>query len=157
MKTQEHRHHTAGDPADLQRAHIVAEHGASMDRHTRALEHNADLAEAQHKRSRLFTSLFTTSIATAGSLFRDLHLPEESPIAGAYIENNSAIAALTIYEGSGAGGRVIGIVPPSHSKRVALPDHISSLSVVADKADPGPALVIVTLTSRHWSPQQSAL
>jgi hypothetical protein len=117
----------------------------------------ADVAEAQSKRSRLFTSLFTTSIATAGSLFRDLHLPEESAIASAYIENNSTLATLTVFEGSGAGGRVIGIVPPSHSKRVALPDHISSLSVVADKPDPGPAIVIVTLSTRHWSPQQSAL
>jgi hypothetical protein len=145
-------------PGDLQlAAHIAQEHSAATDRLSRSLEHIAELSEAQAKRSRLFTSMFTSSIATAGQLFANLHLPEESAIAGAYIENNSAIASLTVYEGAGAGGRVIGVVPPSHSKRIAISDHISSLSVVADKPDPGPAIVVVTLTTRHWSPQQAAL
>jgi hypothetical protein len=101
--------------------------------------------------------MFSSSIPLAGQLFSNLHLAVESAVASAYIENNSTVSTLTVYEGPGGGGRVIGIVPPAHSKRVALADHVSSLSVTADKPDPGPALVIVTLTTRHWSPQQSAL
>jgi hypothetical protein len=89
MKTQQHQN------GDLHAAQLYHEHAARTDRLTRALEHNSDIAEAQHKRSRLFTATFTSSIATAGQLFPNLHLPEESAIAGAYIENNSAIATLT--------------------------------------------------------------
>jgi hypothetical protein len=113
--------------------------------------------EAQEKRARSFTSTFTTSVGHAGQLFANLHLPEESAIQSAFVENNSTVSTLTIYEGSGGSGRVIGIVAPGKGKRMPIADHVSSLSVVADKPDPGPALVIVILTTHKWSPTQSTL
>jgi hypothetical protein len=90
-------------------------------------------------------------------IFQYLHLPEESAIQSAYIENNSTTAILTVFEGSGGSGRVIGKVLPSHSKRLAIADHISSLSVLADVADPSPAIVVVCLTTHKWSPQSGSL
>jgi hypothetical protein len=90
-------------------------------------------------------------------LFPYLHLAEDSAIQSANIENYSTLSTLTVYEGSGGGGRVIAIVKPSHSKRLAIADHISSLSIVADLPDPGPALVIVNLTTHKWSPTQGSL
>jgi hypothetical protein len=122
-----------------------------------ALRHIGDVAEAQHKRQRSFTSTYTSSIAAAGMLFQYLHLPEEAAIQSANIENNSTIATLTVFEGPGGGGRVIGIVKPSHSKRLAIADHISSLSIVADLPDPSPAIVIVNLSTHKWSPTQGSL
>jgi hypothetical protein len=122
-----------------------------------ALRHIADVAEVQHKRSRSFTSTFTSSIGLPGMLFQYLHLPEESAIQSAYIENNSTTATLTVFEGSGGSGRLIGKVLPSHSKRLAIADHISSLSVLADLADPSPAIVVVILTTHKWSPQSGSL
>lgn len=122
-----------------------------------ALRHIADVAEAQHKRGRSFTSTFTSSIAAPGMLFQYLHLPEESAIQSAYVENNSTIATLAVYEGAGGGGRIIGRVPPSHSKRLAIADHISSLSILADLPDPSPAIVVVILTTHKWSPQTGSL
>jgi hypothetical protein len=122
-----------------------------------ALQHIADVTEAQHKRGRSFTSTFTSSISLPGMLFPLLHLPEESAIQSAYIENNSTVTKLTVFEGSGGSGRVIGVVAPSHSKRLAIADHISSLSIVADVPDPSPAIVVVILTTHKWSPQTGSL
>jgi hypothetical protein len=156
MKTETNGHRSSSS-SDPQLLHLAHEHASAQERMERTLRHIADVEERQAKRSRLFTSTFTSSVATAGNLFLNLHLPEESAIAGAYIENNSTLATLTLYEGAGGGGRLIGIVPPSHSKRIALADHISSISVVADKPDPGSAIVFVTLSTRQWSPTQGAL
>jgi hypothetical protein len=137
---------------------LALDHAEANRKILDALKHIGDVAEAQQKRARLFTSLFTTSIPNAGALFSQmLHLPEESAIATAVIENNSAVATLTVYEGAGGGGRIVGIVGPLHYKRIALGDHVSSISVVADKPDPAAALVFVTLSTRRWSPQQSTI
>lgn len=121
------------------------------------LAHLVDVAEAQHKKTRSFTTMHTASIQSAGTIMQNLHLPEESAIGGAYIENNSAVSHLTVYEGAGSGGRVIGLVLPVHSKRIALADHVSSISITADVADPSSALVIVTLSTHRWSPTQGSL
>ena len=117
-----------------------------------ALEHLAEEAQAQHRASRYYTTTHTSSITHAGQIFENLHLPEEAAIASAYIENNSLVTHLTVYEGKGASGRVIGLVGPGRTKRVAVADYISSLSIVADVADPSSALVIVTISSHKWSP-----
>lgn len=101
--------------------------------------------------------MHTSSIASAGTIMRDLHLPEESAITSAFVANYSAISHLTVYEGSSGGGRIIGFAPPSHSTRIAVADHVSSISVVADLPDPGPAIVIVTLSTHKWSPQTGSL
>jgi hypothetical protein len=144
-----------GDPRSIELGHDAHEANLKI---LEALKHIGDVAAAQQKRSRLFTSVFTTSITAAGSLFPGmLHLPEESAIASAVVENNSTLATLTVYEGSGSSGRIIGRVAPNHYKRIAVADHVSSISIVADLPDPAPALVIVTLSTRHWSPQQSAM
>jgi hypothetical protein len=144
-----------GDPRSIELGHDATETNRKI---LAALDHIRDVQEVQQKRSRLFTSVFTTSLTAAGSLFPGmLHLPEESAVASAVIENNSTLATLTVYEGSGSSGRIIGRVGPNHYKRIALADHVSSISIVADLPDPGPALVIVTLSTRHWSPQQSAM
>lgn len=90
-------------------------------------------------------------------IFQNLHLPEEAAIGSANIENRSAVATLTVFEGAGAGGRVVGIVPPATSRRLAFADHLSSVSIVADVADPSSALVIATLTSHLWSPASSTI
>lgn len=130
--------------------------GELAERITEHLEHIAEVALAQHKRSRSFTTMRTASVLGAGVVLQNLHLPEESAIASAYIENNSA-ATLTVYEGPGAGGRVVGIVRPTHYKRIALADHISSISIVANQADTTGALVIVTLSTHIWSPVDTNL
>ena len=101
--------------------------------------------------------MHTSSIVNAGTIMSDLHLPEESAIASAFVANYSTVSHLTVYEGSGGGGRVIGFAPPSHSTRIALGDHISSISVVADLPDPSPAIVIVCLSTHKWSPQTGSL
>lgn len=110
----------------------------------------------QQRKERRFTTMHTASIAQPGTIFHNLHLPEEAAIGSAYIENATA-ANLTVYEGSSAGGRVIGKVAPTHYKRMAIADHISSLTITADSADPSPALVIVTLTTRLWAPVHGSL
>lgn len=117
----------------------------------------ADVAIAQQHKARSFTTTHSASIGRKGPLFPDLHLPEESAIGSAYVENNSAVSTLILYEGSGSSGRVIGVVGPSHWKRIAFADHLSSLSVVASAVDLSAALVFVTLTTRNWSPTQGAL
>lgn len=124
---------------------------------TEALEHLAQEAEAQHKLSRSFTTTQTASIANAGQLFEGLHLPEEAAIASCYIENNSLVSHLTVFEGRGASGRVIALVGPGRTKRIAVSDYISSLSIVADVADPSAALVIVTISSHKWSPTSGSV
>lgn len=149
-------HRQSGESGGDRRSSLEA--AALSERILEELSRIADLTQAQHKRSRKFTSTFTGSITAAGSLFHGrLHLPEESAIAGAYIENNSTLATLTVFEGPGAGGRVIGIIAPNHSKRIALADHVSSLSITASVVDPGPALVIVTLSTQRFSPTYNAL
>lgn len=122
-----------------------------------ALDRLADNALAQQRKSRRYTTQQTASIPRAGLIFQNLHLPEESAIGSANIENRSAVATLTVFEGAGAGGRVVGIVPPATSRRLAFADHLSSVSIVADVADPSSALVIATLTSHLWSPASSSI
>lgn len=84
-----------------------------------------------------------------------VHLPEESAIASAYIENPGTTAVITVYEGVGASGRVLTTVPPGFFKRIAVPDYISSLSLVQNVTDTG--LCVVTLSTRSWSPAVGAL
>ena len=128
---------------------------AQYDRFAESLEHLADVAEAQHRRSRSFTVTHTTSILTPGSILPDLHLPEESAIASVYVENSSATATLVITEGSGAGGRTISRCLSKTWTSAAIADHISSISVESDVADQ--ALVIVTLSTKNWTPAHGSL
>lgn len=148
------RQHSENGGGSGRIADPISEHELAV---REALEHIAELAIAQQKRSRSFTTTHSASIGRAGSLFPNLHLPEESPIGSAYVENNSAIATLTLYEGSGANGRIIGQVPPLYAKRIAFADHLSSLSIVASAADLSTAIVFVTLSTHKWSPTTSSI
>lgn len=149
-----HRQHGENGGGSGRIADPIGEHELAV---REALEHIAELAIAQQKRSRSFTTTHSASIGRAGALFPNLHLPEESPIGSAYVENNSAIATLTLYEGSGANGRIIGQVAPLYAKRIAFADHLSSLSIVASAPDPSSAIVFVTLSTHKWSPTTSSI
>ena len=124
------------------------------------LEHVAQISAAQHKRNLSYTTTHTTSVVAPGVILYDLHLPEETAIASAWIENPSTVANLLIYEGSGGTGRIIATVAPGKARRLVVADHISSLSVVADAADPAMTPehpIIITLSTHKWSPNVGTL
>jgi len=142
--SMEHREANVNEGRGL----AIAEH--VRHRVAESLEHIAQVANAQHKRGQQFTTTETGSLGAAGPLFTALHLGEESAIASAYVENNGTIANLLIYEGSGNAGRLLSKVKPGTFKRIALADHISTLSISSDANDSG--LVVATLTTKNWSP-----
>jgi hypothetical protein len=156
LDSRQHGQNGRQSRSGIERLALV-DHAESNRRIADELRRTRELHEAQQKRSRSFTSLFTTSISHAGQLFGNLHLAEESAIQSVCVENASTVSTLTLYEGSGGSGRVIAIIRPSKLKRIPIADHISSLSLVADKPDPGPAIVFVTLTTHKWSPTESSI
>lgn len=146
-------------PDNVQRGQEGNGSGASSlgDRIAEALEHLAEQAHEQSKRRVIFTSTFTASLGQGpGALFvGGVHLPEEAAIASAYIENGGTASVITVYEGGGGAGRVLSTIPFGFFKRLAVPDYISSLSLVTNVTDTG--LCVVTLTTRSWSPATGAL